>query len=162
MNSTFILSTPQLDLVLQTPTETLVWAESLPPEVQVEVSPDWIERVKNTQPGNVWALGFLMIERASGANVGSCAFKGPPNADGAVEIAYGVDEPHRRRGFATQAAEALTTYALENELVQVVIAHTRETNDASARTLAKCGFTRIGEVIDPEDGPVIRWERHRD
>ena len=153
------LTTPQLDLVLQTPTETLAWVESLPPADRAEVSPIWIERVKNTQPGNVWALGFRMIERASGLNVGGCAFKGPPNAEGAVEIAYGVDEPKRGRGYATQAAEALTTYALGNAEVKFVLAHTRETNDASARTLTKCGFVRIGEVIDPEDGPVIRWER---
>ena len=162
MNTTLTLPTPQLDLVLQTPAETLAWVETLPPADRAEVSPDWIERVKQTQSGNVWALAFVMMERASGSNVGGCGFKGPPNTDGAVEIAYGVDEPHRCRGYATQAAEALTAYALANDLVLVVRAHTRAENDASARTLTKCGFTRLGEVIDPEDGPVIRWERWRD
>jgi ribosomal-protein-alanine N-acetyltransferase len=156
------LSTPQLDLVLQTPAETLAWVDTLPAADRAEVSPIWIERVKNSQAGNVWALSFVMLERASGANVGGCAFKGPPNTEGTVEIAYGVDEPKRGLGYATQAAEALTKYALGSDEVKLVIAHTRETNDASARTLTKCGFTRIGEVIDPEDGPVIRWERHRD
>jgi RimJ/RimL family protein N-acetyltransferase len=31
--------------------------------------------------------------------------------------------------------------------------------NASARVLAKCGFRRVGEVIDPEDGLVWRWEK---
>jgi RimJ/RimL family protein N-acetyltransferase len=31
--------------------------------------------------------------------------------------------------------------------------------NASARVLTKCGFRPIGEVIDPEDGPVWRWEK---
>lgn len=34
-------------------------------------------------------------------------------------------------------------------------------NDASTRVLTKCGFAFIGEVIDPEDGLVLRWERKR-
>jgi RimJ/RimL family protein N-acetyltransferase len=29
------------------------------------------------------------------------------------------------------------------------------------RVLAKCGFQHIGEVIDPEDGLVWRWEKHK-
>jgi [ribosomal protein S5]-alanine N-acetyltransferase len=153
------LSTPQLDLVLMTPGESLAWVDALPPEVRKEVSPVWIERVRNSQPGDYWALGYTILERATGHPVGSCAYKGPPDASGGVEIAYGVDEPHRGRGFATQAGEALTAFAFTQPGVSLVFANTLETNDASARTLTKCGFTRIGEVIDPEDGPVIRWER---
>ena len=30
---------------------------------------------------------------------------------------------------------------------------------ASTRVLTKCGFSRIGEVIDPDDGLVWRWEK---
>jgi hypothetical protein len=30
---------------------------------------------------------------------------------------------------------------------------------ASSRLLAKLGFSFLGEVVDPEDGPVWRWER---
>ena len=38
-------------------------------------------------------------------------------------------------------------------------AHTLPTPNASTRVLAKCCFQYIGEVIDPEDGLVWRWER---
>jgi hypothetical protein len=31
--------------------------------------------------------------------------------------------------------------------------------NASARVLEKSGFQKTGEIIDPEDGPVWRWER---
>ena len=90
---------------------------------------------------------------------GGCAFKGPPDRDGVVELAYGIDEPHRGRGFATEAAGALAGFAFASGLVRVVRAHTRIENDASARVLSRCGFIRVGEVVDPEDGPVVRWER---
>jgi hypothetical protein len=42
----------------------------------------------------------------------------------------------------------------------VVRAHTKYPN--SERVLTKCGFERIGEVIDPEDGLVCRWERTKE
>jgi hypothetical protein len=28
--------------------------------------------------------------------------------------------------------------------------------------LAKCGFHRVEDVVDPDDGPVWRWELARD
>ena len=38
-------------------------------------------------------------------------------------------------------------------------AHTLPERSASCRVLEKAGFEYIGSVIDPDDGPVWRWER---
>jgi RimJ/RimL family protein N-acetyltransferase len=154
-----VIPTARLDLVLQTPDEVLAWIESLPPADRAEVSPDWVARVRATAAGDPWALSFTAIERASGSAVGSCAFKGPPDADGVVEVAYGTDPAHRGRGFATEAAGALAEFAFASGRVRVVRAHTKPGNEASARVLAKCGFRPVGEVVDPEDGLVRRWEQ---
>jgi ribosomal-protein-alanine N-acetyltransferase len=154
-----VIPTARLDLVLQTPAEVLAWVESLPPADRAEVSPDWVARVRATEAGDPWALSFSMVERATGASVGGCAFKGPPDADGAVEVAYGTDPAHRGRGFATEAADGLAGFAFASGRVRVVRAHTRSDNPASMRALTKCGFRPVGEVVDPEDGPVDRWER---
>ena len=43
--------------------------------------------------------------------------------------------------------------------VRRVRAHTRPEKNASTRILEKLGFERIGEIIDPEDGPVWRCDR---
>src|SRR5205085_4024880 len=88
-----------------------------------------------------------------------CAFKGPPGADGAVEIAYGVAPEHQGKGYATEAAEALVNYAFGSGQVRVVRAHTLPEPNASTRVLTKCGFRRVGEVIDPEDG--LMWSGRR-
>lgn len=152
------VETPRLTLRLKSPAEVLAWVESLPPEVRAEVSPDWVERARHAPPGDVWALGFTVLERATGAEVGGCAFKGPPDADGVVEVAYGVDEPHQRQGYATELTEALVAVAFERG-VRVVRAHAKADNAASLRVLAKCGFRTLGWVIDPEDGEVLRFER---
>lgn len=154
-----IIPTARLNLVLQTPDEVITWVESLPPADRAEVSPDWIARVKATKIGDPWALSFKMVERSSGAVVGGCAFKGPPDADGTVEIAYGTEADFRQRGFATEAAAALTVFALGSGQVRAVRAHTKTDNEASARVLIKCCFRQIGLVFEPEDGVVMRWER---
>ncbi|WP_206108267.1 GNAT family N-acetyltransferase [Paludisphaera soli] len=159
---TLVIPTPRLDLILQTPDQVLAWVESLPPEVRAEVSPDWVARVHSTPPGDPWSLSYAVEERAGRAVVGGCAFKGPPDADGVVELAYGVDEEYRGRGYATEAAAALAGFALADGRVRVVRAHTRPEYGSSARVLVKCGFTKLGEVVDPEDGLVWRWERVRE
>lgn len=157
--ATVVIPTARLKLMLQTPEELLAWVESLPPAYRAEVSPDWIARVRITEAGDHWALGFMAVERSSGTVVGSCGFKGPPTADGVVEVAYGTEPNHRGKGYATEAARALTEFAFASGCVRLVCAHAKPDNGASARVLEKCGFRCIGEVIDPEDGPVFRWER---
>jgi [ribosomal protein S5]-alanine N-acetyltransferase len=49
-------------------------------------------------------------------------------------------------------------HALASDDVRIVRAHMRPDGAASMRVLERCGFERIGEVIDAEDGLVIRWE----
>jgi [ribosomal protein S5]-alanine N-acetyltransferase len=109
---------------------------------RAEVSPDWLSRAD--------------------AAIGMCLFKGPPNADGIVEIAYGIDPEHQGRGYATEAAEALVTFAFSTAAVRAVRAHTFAEVGASSRVLTKCGFRPVGQVIDPEDGSVWRWEREKE
>ena len=148
--------------MLQTPAEVLAWVETLPPADRAEVSPDWIARVRATAAGDPWSLSFSAVERASGSAVAVCAFKGPPDSSGIVEVSYGTDLAYRGRGYASEAAGALTEFALASGRVRLVRAHTRPDNVASARVLEKCGFRQVGQVIDPEDGLVCRWERERD
>ena len=152
-----VLESARLDLVLESTESVLARIDALSPADRAEVSPEWVARMRNTPP-SPWTHGFAIVERASGTTVGGCAYKGPPDDDGVVEIAYGVEPAYRRRGYAKEAAAALIDYATQAG-VRLVRAHTRPENDASARVLESCGFDCLGEVMDPEDGLVWRWER---
>ena len=152
------IETNKLRLVAQTRDDARACVEQMPPEQRAEVSPDWLARVENSSFCDPWIHGFAMTEKESGTVVGRCGFKGPPNAEGMVEIAYGVAPNYQGRGYATEAATALVNYALKHENVRVVRAHTLPQANASTRVLTKCGFRKVGEVIDPEDGLVWRWE----
>ena len=152
-----VVESERLDLVLESTESVLSRIEALSPADRAEVSPEWLVRMRSSAP-SPWTHGFAMVERASGATVGSCAYKGPPDVEGVVEIAYGVEPAYRDRGFAKEAAAALVDYATQAG-VRLVRAHTRPENGASARVLESCGFACLGEVVDPEDGLVWRWER---
>jgi ribosomal-protein-alanine N-acetyltransferase len=108
--------------------------------------------------GTDWG-GFLAVDAESRFVVGTCAYKGPPDNGGAVEIAYFTFPPYEGRGFATAMAGALADRAAMSRRVRRVRAHTLPERNASSRLLEKLGFSFLGEVVDPEDGPVWRWER---
>jgi RimJ/RimL family protein N-acetyltransferase len=154
-----VIDTPRLRLVLDSTEGVLARIESMGPADRAEVSPEWLARMRSSPP-SPWTHGFGILERESEAAVGGCAFKGPPDANGVVEIAYGIEEAYRGRGYAKEAAAALTEFAL-GAGARHVIAHTRPENGASPRVLEHCGFVCVGEVIDPEDGLVWRWELRR-
>ena len=153
------LQTKSLRLVLKSPAETRAMIEAMSPEDRAQVSPDWVARMEAASTADPWLHGFSVVLRENEAPVGSAAFKSPPMDGGVVEIAYGIAPEYQGRGFATEAAEALTAFAFESGLVRVVRAHTLPESNASARVLTKCGFRCLGEVIDPEDGLVWRWEK---
>lgn len=90
--------------------------------------------------------------------VGTCAFKRAPAADGAVEIAYFTFPAFEGRGYATAMAAAMSEIA-HDAGAELVVAHTLPEVNASNRALRRNGFAFAGEVVDPEDGPVWRWEK---
>lgn len=75
--------------------------------------------------------------------------------------AYVVDPEHQGRGYAKESAAALVDFAFSDDAVQIVRAHTLPEKNPSTSVLTACGFAFLGEVIDPEDGLVWRWERAR-
>ena len=126
-----------------------------------EVSPGYLDMLRRSSEPDVWRHGFALVDRNRGLVVGNAAFVGPPNEAGEVEIAYGVVPTFEGRGYATQAAKAMTEFALADERVKKVIAHTLREKNASTRILEKTGFTFDGEIEHPEDGLIWRWEKVR-
>lgn len=92
-----------------------------------------------------------------GAAVGCCGFKNIPAADAPAEIGYMTFPRAEASGVATAMAGALVTIAAAAGEA-TVIAHTLPVLNASGRALLRNGFVRAGEAIDPDEGPVWRWE----
>lgn len=155
------LQTKRLTLVLNSAEDALKQIEQLSAEDRAQVSPVWLARIQTATESDPWTHGFTIVLCDGDVEVGHAGFKGPPNDAGVVEIAYGIAHEHQGRGYATETAAALTDFAFRSPHVRVVCAHTLPENNASARVLAKCGFRNIGEVLDPEDGNVWRWQQDK-
>jgi RimJ/RimL family protein N-acetyltransferase len=99
-----------------------------------------------------------VVDEATREVVGSCAFKTPPADDGSVEIAYFTYPGFEGRGYATAMASKLIDLASRSAAVRQIVAHTLPETNASTRVLEKVGMTFAGEVMDPHDGRVWRWQ----
>src|SRR4051812_9382981 len=155
------LQTKSLDLILLTREAVIAAIETMSPSDKAQVSAAYMALLHASGSADPWVHGFSMVHRDAGVAVGRCGFKAPPDAEGVVEIAYGVDPDQQGNGYATEAAAALAVFAFGDPRVRVVRAHTLPQSNASARVLTKCGFRRVGEVIDPDDGLVWRWEKEQ-
>src|SRR3954471_10846199 len=145
MNASTI-ATHRLDLVLESTAAVLAHIDAMSPADRAEVSPEWLARVRVAVP-SPWTHGFAVLERAGGTVVGVCGFKGPPDGDGMVEVAYGIEPAFRGRGYAKETVTALVEFASQAG-ARLVRAHTKPDNGPSNGVLAGCGFVQIGEVVD--------------
>jgi len=96
------------------------------------------------------------IALKDGTPVGGLCFKGAPLGHEA-ELGYGIDESHRKQGYATEAVRAAVNwaFAVSTELY-FILAEFEPGNDASKRVLEKAGFVPAGEGAE---GPRFELER---
>lgn len=119
----------------------------------------WLQMLRTSTGPDPWTHGFAVVLATRDLVVGTAGFKGPPDADGVVEVAYGIVPSYEGRGCATSVLEILVNFASADPRVRLIRAHTLPLRNASGRVLEKNGFMHTGEVTDPADGPVWRWER---
>lgn len=91
-----------------------------------------------------------MIKLADGTHIGELCFKGL-DENGVAEIGYGILERYQNQGFASEAVQAVVTWAFGEPNVAAIEAEADANNIASQRVLEKCGFTPNG--IMGEEGP---------
>ncbi len=106
-----------------------------------------------------WWLHFVVLRGEAGRTlIGTCGYKGPPSADGTVEVGYGIVRDHRRRGYASEAVRGLVARAFAIPAVKRVIAETLPELAPSIGVLRKCGFRPVEGGSEPG---VIRFELTR-
>jgi RimJ/RimL family protein N-acetyltransferase len=91
-----------------------------------------------TDPAPLWVITL------DGAVIGDCGGYAWPDAGGVVEIGYGLAEPFRGKGYATEAVAAMCTWLGTNAGATVLTATSvKADNVASRRLLEKLGFREV-------------------
>jgi len=111
-----------------------------------------------TEP--LWRPWFIRTRDAQ-VLIGTCGFKGPADREGQIEVGYGVVASRHRQGIASEAVGMLLQWAWRNTNARVCLAHTLPGDPASSGVLRKNGFSLVGQIVDPNDGPVDRWRKAR-
>jgi [ribosomal protein S5]-alanine N-acetyltransferase len=123
-----------------------------PPPSNDETSRQRMIRHLEASPEPGWGVWYILLKRGPGERaivVGNGGFKGPPSADGTVEIGYSVVEGYQGLGIASEAVHAFVEHAFENPSVRRVKAEALADNVASIRVLEKNGFRSVGSGSEP-------------
>lgn len=99
---------------------------------------------------------FFLMRNADRSVVGSADFKRAPDANGEVEIGYGLAPAFTGQGYMTMAVSAMCAWALAQQGVLAVTAETECDNTASQNVLRRCGFTQ-----SPQAGNRLLWRLPR-
>ncbi len=135
---------------------------SWPPEFLDDAAFAWI-RGKLAEPETsdpAWWMYFVVARDPDGSVlVGTGGYKGAPDATGTVEIGYGIVADRRRRGLASEIANALIAQAFADPRVRRVIAETLPELEGSLGVLRVCGFLPTDGASEPG---TLRFELLRD
>ncbi len=103
-----------------------------------------LDAVRASPETRLWGARVL-VARIDGERrvVGSLVYKGAPDEDGVVEIAYGIEEASQGQGYATEGVGASVAWALAEGGARAVHASTFAWHRASVRVLEKVGMTAV-------------------
>ena len=132
--------------------------ESWPPELYDEPAIRFtLDRVEREPEEVGWWLYYVAEPQQLGGStklVGVAGYKGPPSAAGIVEVGYGTLPEHRRKGFASEATQAMIDRAFGLAEVRSVVAETFPHLSASSGVMKRCGMSYVGEG---SEAGVIRY-----
>lgn len=122
---------------------------------QYEMGPHiegYLKDLKEDSALRGWGV-WLAIRQDNGKPVGDLGFKGKPDADGIVEVGYGIVSEEQGKGFATEAVSALIDWAFNFDETEKAIAECLRDNTASIKVLQKLGMNQTGNDLG-----MIYWE----
>jgi RimJ/RimL family protein N-acetyltransferase len=145
--------------------------EILARKINVTVQDNWTEfgvgalqysfdKLTESEEENNWWT-YFPVHKQDNKLIGSGGYKGKPATDGTVELGYEIAPEYRNRGIATEMTKGLIENAFRDERVKSIIAHTLGQDNPSTKVLQKCGFKKVEEINDPDDGLIWKWELKR-
>ncbi len=126
-----------------------------PPPLTEQLLPMVRDKVRDAKQEGWWT--WVVTRRDTHEAVGSAGFGGGPDAEGAVMIGYATYPNMEQRGYATEAAGALVTWALRHPDVLRVCASIPPDNAPAIRVAQKVGMRLLGTVWEEDLDEVMLY-----
>src|SRR5262245_37183047 len=127
-----------------------------PPPYMAEAFPVVRDRLRDRPEETHW-WNWLVVERDSGEAVGSVAFGGPVNAEGAVLVGYAIYAEYEGQGYATEAVKAMVTWAFTQPGVREVRAVAPVWDSQARRVAENVGMRPVASEEDDDVGEVLLY-----
>jgi RimJ/RimL family protein N-acetyltransferase len=108
----------------------------------------------------LWYTNWEIILKEKSCSVGGIGLGGMPNNEGSTDVGYFIDQKFRGLGIASEALEAIKSWAFQDPDLNKLRAETPLDNLSSQKVLEKNQFQQKGqkEILTPEPMQVICWE----
>lgn len=120
----------------------IVHTDEWPDNEFLDLLPKIISQLDKTGDPNGFT-SYLILEKAEHTVIGDAGFKSPPDKLGEVNLGYGLIESKRKKGYATEAAQALVNWAFQHQEVKAITANCYIGNEPSVRLLEKLGAKKL-------------------
>lgn len=90
--------------------------------------------------------------------VGSAGFKDFPDANGMIEIGYGIVPEMQNQGLGKELLLGMWKFISKDPRVKVLRYVVNESNGPSVHIIRSLGFPEVGQQIDPEEGVEIIFD----
>ena len=104
-------------------------------------------------------IGLVVaVEKDSNVLIGSAGFHDLPDANGMIEIGFGIVPEKQNLGFGQELLHGMWRMILEDPKVKVLRYTVSPGNSPSLHIIKKLQFNLVGEQIDEEDGLELIYE----
>ncbi len=111
-----------------------------------------------TAPADLGWWAWVIVVRATKEAAGILGLAGRTDDDSAVVLGYTIYPAFERRGYATEASQAMVSWALDQPSVSRVRATIPPDHTPSLRVANKLGMRQVGTDHDDDVGDVLVYE----
>ena len=117
-----------------------------------------VHRIPRVKKEPSFAEIGLVLAIANGEIIGSAGFHDFPDANGMIEIGFGIVPERQRQGYGIELLHGMWRAISERSDVTILRYTVSPENEASMHIIKKLDFELIGEQMDEEDGLELIYE----
>jgi RimJ/RimL family protein N-acetyltransferase len=117
----------------------------IPDELKEALESTIIPNVADKNKNYLYSTLWIAISKEKNRIIGELCMMGEPNADGEVELGYGIYSEFRNNGYMTEFLGGIVEWLKNQPGIQSILAKTEKSNISSYRVLEKNMFLKVAE-----------------